>query len=421
MKQLLKNYLLLDKLKSTNRILWICGPVLVLSSFMNGQIINYVSNGSFEGLSSTTITSFYSAADFWQPIDTGKYAYLLYSTKSGINTAPYCGQGFQQPRSGQNFIAPMFYCSSCPYYSSRSYPRNRLKDKLEAGHTYCAKYYVVNTNNTTLANDSYGIYFGNSLLDTINYCNGPITHLSPQIQSNLGIITDTLTWIAITGTFVANGDEKYMVLGNFKSNAATNTLLINPANLPALVTDIYVDDVSCIDLALSAYAGEDSFLPPGDSAFVGRPPDVGIDEACTWYKLPNLSVPIATIAGMWVKPITTTTYVVRQEICGNVKWDTVVVYESGVGIEAILHADERIKIYPIPTKDELTLQILDNKLHISHYSVYNQFGQILREEVVHLDGQKIVIKTTNLPRGIYQLVLKKDQESIAKRRFVVTD
>lgn len=64
------------------------------------------------------------------------------------------------------------------------------------------------------------------------------------------------------------------------------------------------------------------------------------------------------------------------------------VHESGVGIEAILHTDERINIYPIPTKDELTLQILDNKLHISHYSVYNQFGQMLREEAVHLDGQK---------------------------------
>jgi len=41
-----------------------------------------------------------------------------------------------------------------------------------------------------------------------------------------------------------------------------------------------------------------------------------------------MATPLPPFAGMYVKPAVTTTYVVRQEICGVVKWDTVVVFQS---------------------------------------------------------------------------------------------
>src|SRR5690606_33046643 len=114
----------------------------------------------------------------------------------------------------------------------------------QAGKTYCVKFYVNISNPSTYGIDGFGAYFGDNNIDTITYCNVPLTYLIPQVQNPQGnIISDTLNWIAITGTFVANGTEKYLLLGNFLSNANTDTLMINPTNLPLIWTEGSIDDV----------------------------------------------------------------------------------------------------------------------------------------------------------------------------------
>lgn len=200
------------------------------------------------------------AAVNWCPLDSVNNTSLVLRAKA-LGTVPFGFGGYQYPKSGNNFIVTSFFCASstCPS-STRWYPRNRLKQNLEPNKVYCAKYHVVNTNNCVVAIDSYGLYAGGYMLDTIKYCSIPITYLNPQIQYQNGIITDTLNWVPITGTFVAAGSEKYIVLGNFKSNAFTQTVIINPTYLPALGSDILIDDVSLIERDLPAYAGPDQYV-----------------------------------------------------------------------------------------------------------------------------------------------------------------
>src|SRR6218665_1486493 len=181
------------------------------------QIANYVSNPGFEVTIPTATFSLYDAARFWDATDTTKGAYYTVGIQSPLNNAPYCSYGFQYPRTGNNFILSTFFCENC----SRGYPRNRLKQILKANTVYCAKYHVVNTNNSVIGINSFEMFFTNSNLDTISKCNIPLTYLNPQIQYQSGIITDTIQWTPITGTFTALGDEKYMVLGNFKANSST--------------------------------------------------------------------------------------------------------------------------------------------------------------------------------------------------------
>src|SRR5690606_24317594 len=102
----------------------------------------------------------------------------------------YSTYGFQIPRSGNNMIGSQFFCSHCSGLT-RWYPRNRLKAILEKGKTYCARYFVVNTNNSPVGIDSYSMLFGNNYLDTISQCTIPLTYLIPQIVRNGPIITDT--------------------------------------------------------------------------------------------------------------------------------------------------------------------------------------------------------------------------------------
>ncbi len=332
MKPFLKNYLLQNKNRfsfSKNRKnLFVLGVLFIFLS-SQAQIANYVNNPSFELSSPSASLSIYNAIKFWGALDTSKSAYISVGTLPPFSNAPACNFGYQNPRSGNNFIGTNFYCNNC----SRGYPRNRLKQILKANTVYCVKYSLVNTNNSVFGINSFGAFFGSSSIDTITKCNIALTYLTPQVQHQSTIITDTLLWSPITGTFTAVGDEKYMVIGNFKSEASTNILLINPTYLPSQVCDIYIDDVSLVELDLPAFAGRDTFFLPGGSVFIGREPDVGIDEACIWYKLPDMTTAIDTVAGLWVTPVGTTTYVVRQQLwCGGVKWDTVVVHESALGL-----------------------------------------------------------------------------------------
>jgi hypothetical protein len=192
---------------------------------------------------------------------------------------------------------------------------------------------------------------------------------------------------------VANGTEKYALLGNFKADNALDTMLFNPTNLPLVFTDVCIDDVSCIPIDLPAFAGNDTSSVIGGSVYIGRARDVGIDEACTWFKLPNTTVAIDTAAGIHVSPTTTSTYVVRQEICGNVKWDTVVVYPSAVGLAELKILNEELKIYPVPADQILELKILNEKLFqdFKHLIICNSLGQMVREEEIAFKDKSVSI------------------------------
>jgi len=391
------------------------------------EIVNYVNNPSFEVLLSSYTMTATDAATSWTTLDSnGNSSYVVRS--KFLFTVPMGFGGFQTPNTGNNFIITQFYCdpSTC-FDSQRWYPRNRLKKNLKPSTIYCAKYHIVNTNNCVVAIDNYGMYLGDNSLDTIKYCAIPITYLTPQVQNQNGIITDTLNWVPITGTFVANGTEKYLVLGNFKSNSATSTLIINPTFLPSLGTDVLIDDVSLIELELPAFAGRDTSIIPGDSIFVGREPDIGIDEACMWYKLPTVITPttpaLDTVAGFWIKPVTSCTYIVRQQLwCGGVKWDTVVIHMNPVGIEKLKIINEELKLFPIPAKDEIHLIIFNTELlkNFNLLSIYNNLGLLIRVEEIRFENSSLKIGTEDLPNGVYSLHLKSSTNETVSKRFAIS-
>ena len=151
---------------------------------------------------------------------------------------------------------------------------------------------------------------------------------------------------------------------------------------------------------------------------------MGIDEACKWYKLPTIITPttpaIDTVAGFWVSPITTSTYVVRQEICGLVKWDTVVVYMDAVGIEKFNLIKNDLKLFPNPAKDILQLQFtVDVENEFKTISIYNKLGQLLREEDLIFKNKTASIKTDDLRNGVYVLKLHSMSLQTVSRRFII--
>jgi len=425
MKRLIKNYSLQNnsQLKSIRKSVFTIG-ILLLILGSNAQIANYVSNGGFEEYLNTTSTPL---AKYWGATDTTKVYGQLLSETLPPYLVPLSSYGYQWPRHGNNYLGTLLYCATCPY-NKRGYPRNRLKRNLLQGQTYCVSIYVNLTNQSTHGIDAIGCYFSDNSIDTIKLCNIPITFLLPQILNTpTNIITDTLGWVQIKGQFTATGTEKYMLVGNFKSDANTNKTLVNSANLPGNAANYLIDDVSVIPIDLPAFAGRDTTCIPGTSVYLGRQRDVEIDESCRWYKLPVTITPttpaIDTAAGIWVSPTQTSTYVVRQQLwCSGVKWDTVVVYEDHVGLDKTQILNDRLKLFPNPALNELRLTFEDESLFkdFLRVSVYDKLGSLIREEDVMIKNKTAYLNTEKLPDGAYYLRVKNENSLILNKGFFVS-
>jgi hypothetical protein len=423
----LKNWLLLNKFFFRKNIKnFLILNVFLLSFLLKSQTINYVSNGSFEQIHNCGNPNAISNAKNWRSIDSSIFGNALFYSTCYPNV-PFGPLGYQWPRTGNSYGMYSALCQPtlCSTNNSRGYLRNRLKSSLQPGKKYCVKFYVNISDNSSYGIDSFGAYFGDNTLDTITMVNGPLIYILPQVQNPINnFVTDTLGWTQITGTFVATGIEKHIVIGNFKSDANTNKILINSTFSPNIFTDIRIDDVSCIPLDLPAYAapGSDIWAIPGNTLYLGRPRDVGIDEACMWYKLPNITTAIDTAAGITVTVgITTNTYIVRQEICGNVKWDTVVIHASGVGVSEQEIIKNSINVFPNPANDILNVNLnFDLGITFSKIEITNNLGQIIREEDINFKNKTTTINTTELPNGVYLLNLKGENSTIVSKRFTIT-
>ena len=383
------------------------------------RIGNYVSNGSFEKLYDCTTNSLLKAKH-WMGIDSlCNVGYVLSVCNGGVPSNPGT---FQYPHSGQSYHwTILYYIINTP--PQRSYSKNRLKSNLQMGKTYCVKFYVNITNKSTYGMDGFGVYFGDNSIDTISNCTIPLSYIMPQVQNSQGnIITDTLNWVAITGTFTASGNEKFLLLGNFLANNAVDTLMINPAGLPVIFTELTIDDVSCIEVNLPAYAGRDTTINLGDSTYIGRDPDFAIDTGCVWYRLPNTTTSIDTISGMWIKPNApgTYTYVVRQQLeCSALKWDTVVitVRDFDVGIRENKLNSWKPEIYPNPAGSKLMIKSTREKEDLI-ILIFDITGREVLSKQLKTDNFTGVVDL-DLPSGAYLVKINNAQIQVLTKNLLI--
>jgi hypothetical protein len=394
--------------------------VFLLYRTLNAQRIgNCVNNGSFEKLYDCTTNSLLKAK-YWTGIDSLCYGGRLVSICNG--NVPLNYGTYQYPRLGQSYLWTGFYApGNTPY--ERTYSKNRLKSTLKTGKTYCVKFFVNITNKSTYAMDGFGAYFGNNSIDTINYCNIPLSYITPQIQNPKGnIITDTLNWVAISGTFTANGTEKFLLLGNYISNSELDTLMINPTNLPAKFTEVSIDDVSCIEVNLPAYAGRDTTIYTGDSTYIGRESDFAIDSGCVWYQLPNTITSIARISGMWVKPNApgTYTYVVKQQLeCSALKWDTVVVTVRNfdVGIKENNTDRWQVDLFPNPAGSTVTFKSITAKEEMT-VRIFDMTGREVLSKQLKTESF-VAVLDLDLSNGAYLVKINNAQNRVLIKKLLI--
>jgi len=101
--------------------------------------------------------------------------------------------------------------------------------------------YVVLHNRSQTATDDIGAYFSVTAPTSTSsgYLNGnPL----PQVFNPPGnVITDTLNWQLISGTYVASGGEQFITIGHFRNDSDVTYLTLPYGNLGPYY---YIDDVS---------------------------------------------------------------------------------------------------------------------------------------------------------------------------------
>ncbi|HYD22628.1 MAG TPA: T9SS type A sorting domain-containing protein [Flavipsychrobacter sp.] len=261
-------------------------------------------------------------------------------------------------------------------------------------------FYVSRTAKSRYAIDRIGAYFDDGSIDTTTTPGLPQTQYSPQVENMLGLLIDTLNWVKIEGAFIADGTEKFITIGNFYNKANTNYLEVPSYDNPSShYTWYFIDDVSVINSNLPAYAGPDVWMVQGDSVFIGRTPEVGLE--CKWYI--GTSV-VDSGAGIWAKPTASTTYIVEQTLCGLVKRDTVNVQVVPVSVNGITNS-RQLSIYPNPANNTLTVS--QEKVIFNSVSVINGVGQQVSS--FPLNEKETRLDIGALPAGVYYLQLNGDK------------
>ena len=235
------------------------GKLVIVFLFLFENIViaqNLVRNGSFENYN-TPINWNLWGGDFIgyysNPPDTVMIDWQLINSSDFFVSActhTYAGVpknkfGDIYAKDGSNVVGfETVYNNS----ETKEYIYQQLSSPLQASKIYCLSFYVSRADKISYAVKSIGAYFSNNV-----QTNGGLGYINaiPQVVNQSGFITDTIGWTQIQGCFTANGGEQYITIGNFNSNANTDTLKIQPVNaLSTSTVDIayyYLDDITLID------------------------------------------------------------------------------------------------------------------------------------------------------------------------------
>ncbi|MEO5571509.1 MAG: T9SS type A sorting domain-containing protein [Bacteroidia bacterium] len=160
------------------------------------------------------------------------------------NNVPF---GYQYPRTGDAHIGLLIRGYPIFNPNVREYFGVELIDTLKANRIYRTEFYVSLANTCRYATDAIGAHFSDTSTANPNAPHLWIP-LIPQIVNQPGnILSDTMNWVLVSDTFVAQGGEKYMTIGNFFNDS--NTAFINTyPNNPYLSIYYFIDDVSVVDI-----------------------------------------------------------------------------------------------------------------------------------------------------------------------------
>lgn len=153
---------------------------------------------------------------------------------------PNSNPGFQYAHTGNAYTGAIFFrrtnLATGPNY--REPMGVELLSPLTVGIKYYVSFFAVNAevNFGSIACDKLGVNFYTNVFGTC--CQPPLTNTAKVYTDS--ILTDTLNWTKISGSFIADSAYQYLCISNFFNDVNTDTLATSPFPTEAYY---YIDDV----------------------------------------------------------------------------------------------------------------------------------------------------------------------------------
>lgn len=227
--------------------------LLVLLSLVARGQQNLVPNESFEEYTSCVPNSIFNVwlAVPWTNTDFQNCSPDYYNeccppTSSGL---PHFGvpenlTGVQHARTGDSYAG--FYAYSWFNLDGREYVQVELMETLEAGINYEVTFHVSLADKFWYAVGSLGALFTDTMFTRSSYSITGLD-LNPQIQSTAGVFFDDKdNWMEVRDTFVAQGGERFITIGNFNTDGESDTVMQATGEGLQYHAYYYIDDVSVV-------------------------------------------------------------------------------------------------------------------------------------------------------------------------------
>jgi gliding motility-associated-like protein len=197
-----------------------------------------------------------------------EYFNSCFSNLNGLNV-PNNYWGYQKANNGEAYTgiySGTFY-DTLPNLSKnyREYIEGTLSEPLREEKKYCFEFYISLANKSKNATDRIGIYFDT---DSIKAFQGNwhtcITHLlpiTPYYETPEGYFwADTVNWMRVSGEFIAQGGERFFIIGSFRDSLEANYFTTNDTIFYG-GSYYYIDDVAVWYCDEDETVSEDLFVP----------------------------------------------------------------------------------------------------------------------------------------------------------------
>jgi len=245
-----------------SHILTIAFTVLITIVQAQGSLIV---NGSFENLSKKIKEpGQVSAATYWTSPTDAKADIFEAGAKLADYGTPKNIYGDADPFQGKAYAGLNFYGAKGD--APRQYLQQRMNQRMEEGKAYCVKMHVLLSMMAKYSCNNIAIYISEKAITQKDIDSG---YIQPQIiHSQNKIFDDMYEWQAICQSYIAQGGEEFITIGNFAKPENTQTEKVKKpkgaVGTQAKGAYYYIDEVSVMNMA--GVESCDCELDPGGSS-----------------------------------------------------------------------------------------------------------------------------------------------------------
>lgn len=165
---------------------------------------------------------------------------------TGLVNLPNTIYGYQNSNSGNGIIG--IICWGFYTENNREFIKGYFSSELIENYRYLIDFFVSSADSSLYEINSIGAFISTFSYNSFDFTNIFPT-VSPQIFADY-FFGEKQKWIKINGSFIANGGEKFIYLGNFHPDASTDTMFISNGNLNSELVwrtaYYYIDNVSVV-------------------------------------------------------------------------------------------------------------------------------------------------------------------------------